>query len=97
MVVNGLGVNWGTQTSHPLRPISMVEMLKESGFQKVKLFDADERILNALKKTRFEVMVGIPNDMLATLSGSTRAAQEWVSKNVSAYVKDGVNIRLDDQ
>ncbi|KMZ75410.1 Beta-1,3-endoglucanase, family GH17 [Zostera marina] len=89
----GVGANWGTQTSHPLPPRSVVDMLKQSGFQKVKLFDADGDILNALKKTGFEVMVGIPNDMLSTLADSTIAAQDFVSKNVSAYVNDGVNIR----
>ncbi|KAJ4818775.1 hypothetical protein LUZ62_031341 [Rhynchospora pubera] len=91
--VNGIGANWGTQTSHPLPPDTVVQMLKENGFSKVKLFDAEDGTMNALKKSGFEVMVGLPNDMLRTLATSVKAAENWVSKNVSAYVNDGVNIR----
>ncbi|KAJ6296485.1 hypothetical protein OIU78_024353 [Salix suchowensis] len=39
-------------------------------------------------------MVGIPNDLLASLAGSMKAAEKWVSKNVSAHVtNNNVNIR----
>ncbi|XP_072952763.1 glucan endo-1,3-beta-glucosidase 6 [Typha angustifolia] len=91
--VSGIGANWGTQTSHPLSPTTVVQMLKDNGFQKVKLFDAEEGTLSALKKSGLEVMVGIPNDMLLTLATSMKAAENWVSKNVSSYTSNGVNIR----
>lgn len=90
---NGIGANWGTQTSHPLPPSQVVQMLRENGFQKVKLFDAEEATLNALKKTGIQVMVGIPNDMLFSLASNFKAAEKWVSKNISGFVSDGVDIR----
>ncbi|TKY58206.1 Glucan endo-1,3-beta-glucosidase 5 [Spatholobus suberectus] len=93
-LVNGIGVNWGTQLTHPLPPSTIVKMLKDNGFQKVKLFDADPDILNALKKSGIQVMVGIPNDMLYTMANNMQAAEKWVSKNVSAHVSSGgVDIR----
>lgn len=91
--VGGIGANWGTQTSHPLAPSTVVQMLRDNGFQKVKLFDAEDGTLSALKNTGIEVMVGIPNDMLASLASDMKSAEKWVSKNVSGYVSDGVNIR----
>ncbi|OIW03069.1 hypothetical protein TanjilG_19349 [Lupinus angustifolius] len=92
--VSGIGVNWGTQSSHPLPPSTVVKMLKDNGIQKVKLFDADSDILDALKKSGIQVMVGIPNDMLYTLANSVQAAEKWVSKNISAHVSSGgVDIR----
>lgn len=94
MSVNGIGVNWGTQCSHPLSPNIVVRMLRENGFQKVKLFDADYDTLKALGKSGIEVMVGIPNDMLETLATSMKAAQKWVSTNVSEHLtSNNVNIR----
>ncbi|XP_028779350.1 glucan endo-1,3-beta-glucosidase 5 [Neltuma alba] len=91
---SGIGVNWGTQSTHPLGPSTVVKMLKDNGIQKVKLFDADPNILDALKKSGIQVMVGIPNDMLYTLATSTQAAEKWVSKNVSAHISSGgVDIR----
>lgn len=92
--VVGIGVNWGTQATHPLPPATVVKMLRDNGFQKVKLFDADSTILSALGKTKIQVMVGIPNDMLATLASSVEAAENWVAKNVSSHVSsNGVDIR----
>ncbi|GMI94690.1 hypothetical protein like AT5G58090 [Hibiscus trionum] len=90
----GIGVNWGIQASHQLPPETVVRMLRENGVQKVKLFDADYAILKALGKTGIEVMVGIPNDMLASVGGSTKAAEKWVAKNVSEHISsNNVNIR----
>ncbi|MQL85828.1 hypothetical protein Taro_018362 [Colocasia esculenta] len=94
VVVSGIGANWGTQTSHPLPPNTVVQLLRDNGFQKVKLFDAAEGAMDALRRSRLEVMVGIPNDMLATLASGVKSAEQWVSKNVSAYINDGVNIRF---
>lgn len=92
--VSGIGVNWGTQLTHPLPAATVVKMLKDNGFQTLKLFDADSSILSALKNSQIQVMVGIPNDMLYTLSNSVQAAEKWVAKNVSAYVSsNGVDIR----
>lgn len=92
--VSGIGVNWGTQSTHPLSPSKVVKMLKDNGIQKVKLFDADAGILDALKKSGIQVMVGIPNDMLYTLANSVEAAEKWVSKNISKHVSSGgVDIR----
>ncbi|KAJ4959566.1 hypothetical protein NE237_026677 [Protea cynaroides] len=92
--VSGIGANWGTQATHHLPPETVVRMLKDNGFQKVKLFDADSGTLNALGKSGIEVMVGIPNDMLATLASSTKAAEKWVEKNISTHVTGNtVNIR----
>ncbi|XP_031476287.1 glucan endo-1,3-beta-glucosidase 6-like [Nymphaea colorata] len=92
--VRGIGANWGTQSSHSLAPEIVVRLLRENGFNKAKLFDADSRVLTALGNTGVEVMVGIPNDMLATLASSMKAAENWVTKNVSSLVsRNGVNIK----
>lgn len=92
--VSGLGANWGTQASHPLPPETVVNLLRDNGFQKAKLFDADYGTLRALGKSGIEVMVGIPNDMLASLASSMKTAEKWVSQNVSQHIrKNNVNIR----
>jgi ribose/xylose/arabinose/galactoside ABC-type transport system permease subunit len=92
--VSGIGVNWGTQATHPLPPSTVVNMLRDNGFQKVKLFDADSATLNALANSRIQVMVGIPNDMLYNLANSEQAADTWVAKNVSSHISSGgVDIR----
>ncbi|CAI9760971.1 unnamed protein product [Fraxinus pennsylvanica] len=93
-LVDGLGCNWGTRGTHPLPGNIVVKLMKDNGFNKVKLFEADPMALQALGKSGIQVMVGIPNDMLESLAGSVSAAEEWVSRNVSYYKsKRGVDIR----
>ncbi|KAD4180007.1 hypothetical protein E3N88_28598 [Mikania micrantha] len=92
--VYGIGANWGTQSSHQLPPATVVKMLTDNGIQKVKLFDSDYDTLRALGKSGIEVMVGIPNDMLANIASSMKAADKWVSKNVTDHINNNnVNIR----
>ncbi|CAB4288041.1 unnamed protein product [Prunus armeniaca] len=92
--VGGLACNWGTRSTHPLPPSIVVKLLKDNGFSKVKLFEADPGALQALGGTGIQVMVGIPNELLAPLASSVTVAENWVSKNVSSYIsKNGVDIR----
>ncbi|CAI8595267.1 unnamed protein product [Vicia faba] len=92
--VEGLGVNWGTRATHPLKPDTIVEMLKDNGIEKVKLFDADDETMSALGGSGIEVMVGIPNNQLLDMTNYDRALQ-WVRKNITRYnfKSGGVNIK----
>ncbi|XP_040934707.1 glucan endo-1,3-beta-glucosidase 5 [Gossypium hirsutum] len=94
IVAQGLGVNWGVIASHPLDPKIVVNMLKDNGIKKVKLFHAEHDILTALSGTDIEVMVGIPNHSLESLSEKYSVAQAWVKANITAYMgKKGVNFK----
>ncbi|KAK7354308.1 hypothetical protein VNO80_19767 [Phaseolus coccineus] len=84
-----VGVNWGTMATHQLPPEKVVKMLKENGFTKLKLFDADELIMAALTGTDIHVMVAIPNNMLEKISNSPKAADSWVYDNVITYLFTG--------
>lgn len=91
--VHGLGVNWGTMASHKLPPETVVQMLKDNGIKKVKLFDADSTTMNALAGSDIEVMVAIPNDQLLAMN-SYKRAKDWVRRNVTRYnFNGGVNIK----
>ncbi|KAI7731472.1 hypothetical protein M8C21_026896 [Ambrosia artemisiifolia] len=93
-VESAIGVNWGTVSNHRLSPSTVVDLLKVNKIQKVKLFDADQDCLRALMGSGIEVMVGVSNDLLATVSSSTAASDLWVAQNVSRYmVKGGANIK----
>ena len=91
---SAIGVNWGSVSFHKLKPSAVVDLLKENKISKVKLFDADPDSLRGLMGSGIQVMVGIPNEMLAALSSSTDASDLWVRQNVSRYmVKNGADIR----
>ncbi|CAN4126931.1 unnamed protein product [Withania somnifera] len=83
--LESVGVNWGTMATYQLPANNIVKMLKENGFNKVKLFEADEVILNVLIDSEIEVMLAIPNYMLKDLSSDSLFTASWVEANVSAY------------
>lgn len=88
-IAQGYGINWGSMTTHPLPPKKVVAMLKENGFKKVKLFDAEPSMMDALAGSGLEVMVGIPNDKLSELASDYGSAKAWVKHNVTSYLYDG--------
>lgn len=96
VVVEGLGVNWGTIAGHKLPPKVVVQMMQDNGIKKVKLFDADKSTMTALMGSGIEVMVAIANDMLDDMANFDQA-KAWVRENVTSYtsMKSGVNITLD--
>ncbi|KAK9131569.1 hypothetical protein Sjap_012056 [Stephania japonica] len=90
----GLGANWGTRASHPLPGRTVVQLLKDNGFDKVKLFEPDDDALRSLGNSGIQVMVGVPNEFLAPFASNVQFAINWVMKNVSTYIsKYGVDIR----
>ncbi|KAF8673541.1 hypothetical protein HU200_048624 [Digitaria exilis] len=90
-----LGVNWGTMSTRRLPPKVVARLLTDNGFNKVKIFDADEATMEGLAGTNVETMIAVPNDLLAAVAGAYARAKEWVKENVTRYAFDGgVNIRF---
>ncbi|KAG1366418.1 glucan endo-1,3-beta-glucosidase 5 [Cocos nucifera] len=93
-IVDGLGCNWGVKSSNPLPPDITVRLLRDNGIDKVKLFEAEPLVLRALGRSGIEVMLGVPNELLAPLASSVSIAEQWVMQNVSTFIsKYGVDIR----
>ncbi|CAH1435073.1 unnamed protein product [Lactuca virosa] len=88
-----LGVNWGTKAYHQLPPEKVVQMLKDNEIEKVKLFDADENVLNAFAETNIEVMVAVKNSELEELTNKTKA-KHWVKDNVVKHIDHNVKITM---
>lgn len=88
-----IGVNWGTIASQPLPAKTVVQLLKDNNFTKVKLFDSNKDVLTALQGTGFEVMVAAPNDMLQTLQDADKA-RDWVKYNISYWRQSSRRVNI---
>ncbi|XP_031250420.1 glucan endo-1,3-beta-glucosidase 8-like [Pistacia vera] len=89
-----IGMNWGNIASHPLSPSIVVQMLKDNGLKRVKLFDADGYTVKALANTGIEVMLAIPNLDLQAMADDYQNAKDWVKDNVTQHLKtNSVNIK----
>ncbi|XP_038902854.1 glucan endo-1,3-beta-glucosidase 8-like [Benincasa hispida] len=94
VVEANLGVNWGTMASHPLNPNIVVNLLKDNGIKKVKLFDSDSWTVSALAGSKIETIVAIPNDQLESLASDYNLAKDWVKENITTHIYEGgVDIR----
>lgn len=94
VVVKGVGVNWGTQAAQNLQPANIVQLLKDNKIDQIKLFDSDPWVVKQFAGTGIEVMLGIPNNQLASLADDYDNAKDWVKKNLTKHLYDGgVNIR----
>ncbi|KAL0292393.1 UNVERIFIED_CONTAM: Glucan endo-1,3-beta-glucosidase 6 [Sesamum calycinum] len=89
---SGFCCNLGTQTTHLLDPNITVQLMKDNGFEKVKLFESDGTYLEALAGSKLQVMVGVPNYLLSTMATKPEAADEYVAKNVTHWRSKDVDI-----
>ncbi|KAH9770477.1 glucan endo-1,3-beta-glucosidase 8 [Citrus sinensis] len=67
-------------TSHQLPSKTIVQMLKDNGISKVKLFDADQDTMTTLAGSDIEVMVAIPNKELLDMNSYDRVKQQGNGK-----------------
>ncbi|OWM68713.1 hypothetical protein CDL15_Pgr024900 [Punica granatum] len=90
-----IGVNWGTASSHPLPPPQVVQLLKSNRISKVRLFDPNPSMLQALSGSDIHVALGVPNDMLRSFNSSRTAAEAWVHDNVTRYFSAAPGVRIE--
>ncbi|XP_065875896.1 probable glucan endo-1,3-beta-glucosidase A6 [Euphorbia lathyris] len=84
-ISNKIGVNWGTLGNNLPSPPQTVEVIKSLKAKRVKIYDANPKILNALRNTDIQVSIMVPNELIPNISKSQSLADHWVRQNVVAY------------
>ncbi|KAE9463701.1 hypothetical protein C3L33_04379, partial [Rhododendron williamsianum] len=80
-----LGVCYGQLGNNLPPPSTSLHLLKTLKASRVKLYDANPQILNALKSTGLKVSIMVPNELLANISANQTLADQWVRTNVSPF------------
>ncbi|KAH6774007.1 Glycosyl hydrolase superfamily protein [Perilla frutescens var. hirtella] len=80
-----LGINYGQIANNLPHPESAVALVKSTGATRVKLYDADPRVLKAFANTGVEFIVGLGNEYLARMR-DPKQALAWVKSNVQCYL-----------
>lgn len=92
-VAQGLGINWGSFISHPLPYNVTLQMLKDNGIKKVKLFESLPEIVGNLAGSNLEVIIGVPNKFLEDF-GKMDNARKYVKQNVSIHMKSDKKVDI---
>ncbi|GKV04043.1 hypothetical protein SLEP1_g16257 [Rubroshorea leprosula] len=84
-MVYSIGINYGQIANNLPPPENVVPLVKSIGATKVKLYDADPRVLKAFANTGVEFIVALGNQYLDKMQDPSKA-QAWVKQNVQAYL-----------
>ncbi|GKV19685.1 hypothetical protein SLEP1_g29910 [Rubroshorea leprosula] len=80
-----IGVCYGTLGSNLPSPIDVVAFYKQNNIGKIRLYNPDHDVLQALRGSNIEVMLGVPNDDIDYIAASQDHADAWVQNNVTKY------------
>ncbi|KAF3975197.1 hypothetical protein CMV_001540 [Castanea mollissima] len=80
-----IGVNYGRIANNLPSASKVVSLLKSQGLNRVKVFDSDPAVLQALSGSGIKVTIDLPNELLFAAARSKSYASTWVQKNVAAY------------
>ncbi|KAJ4869731.1 Glycosyl hydrolase superfamily protein [Raphanus sativus] len=76
-----VGVCYGMMGNNlPSKP-DTIALFRQNNIRRVRLYDPNPEALNALKNTGIEVMVGVPNSDLPSLTNPS-SARAWLQNNV---------------
>ncbi|KAJ4910784.1 hypothetical protein Rs2_05405 [Raphanus sativus] len=89
---SNVGLNYGLLGDNLPTPSNVINLYKSIGITKVRIFDPNTDVLNALRGHHdIGVTVGVKDQDLAALSASEEAVNGWFATNIEPYLTD-VNI-----
>ncbi|PSR94952.1 Glucan endo-1,3-beta-glucosidase [Actinidia chinensis var. chinensis] len=81
-----LGVCYGTLGNNLQSLSKSVQLIKGLNAKRVKIYNADPEILEALKGTNLQVSIMVPNELLSNISKNQTLADVWVRSNVAPFI-----------
>lgn len=80
-----IGINYGQIADNLPPPDHVIPLVKSIGATRVKLYDADQRVLRSFANTGIQFTIGLPNQLLPSMRDPGKA-QSWVQTNVRSYL-----------
>ncbi|KAL6616420.1 hypothetical protein ACP70R_038690 [Stipagrostis hirtigluma subsp. patula] len=80
------GINYGQIANNLPDPAQVTGLLQSLNVNKVKLYDADPKVLTAFANTGVEFIIAVGNENLQSMATSPGAAKQWVSQHVQPFI-----------
>ncbi|KAL6978855.1 hypothetical protein U1Q18_020523, partial [Sarracenia purpurea var. burkii] len=84
-IAEKLGVCYGQLGNNLPSPSKSVELIKSLKAKRVKIYDANPKILESLKGKDLQVSIMVPNQLILNISTNQTLADQWVLTNVSPF------------
>ncbi|KAK1272415.1 Glucan endo-1,3-beta-glucosidase 11 [Acorus gramineus] len=81
-----IGINYGQIANNLPTPDAVVPLLRSIGVSKVKLYDADQKVLKSFANTGVEFVVGLPNECVARVARDPAKALTWTRNFVQPHL-----------
>ncbi|XP_062227952.1 glucan endo-1,3-beta-glucosidase 11-like [Phragmites australis] len=81
-----LGINYGQVADNLPPPQAAAVLLRALNATKVKLYDADSRVLSAFAGSGADFTVGLPDRLVPRLAADPSAAAAWVRANILPHL-----------
>ncbi|XP_059662125.1 glucan endo-1,3-beta-glucosidase 11 [Cornus florida] len=86
-MVSSIGINYGQIANNLPSPENVIPLIRSIGASKVKLYDADPRVLRAFANTGVEFIIGLSNQDLVRMRDPQQALA-WVKTNVNEFLPE---------
>ncbi|VAH82087.1 glucan endo-1,3-beta-glucosidase 14-like isoform X1 [Triticum dicoccoides] len=80
------GINYGQIANNLPDPTQVASLLRSMNVNRVKLYDADPKVLTAFANTGVEFIISVGNENLQTMASSPGAARQWVAQHVQPFI-----------
>ncbi|TVU12795.1 hypothetical protein EJB05_46455, partial [Eragrostis curvula] len=81
-----LGINYGQVADNLPPPQAAAVLLRALNATKIKLYDADARVLSAFAGSGADFTVGVPDRLVPKLAADPSAAAAWVRANILPHI-----------
>ncbi|XP_071690424.1 glucan endo-1,3-beta-glucosidase 14-like [Rutidosis leptorrhynchoides] len=81
----GVGVNYGRIANNLPPPTQVSGLLNSLNINRVKVYDAEPKVLEAFAGTNVEFIIGLGNENLQKMK-DPQQAQTWIQQNVQPYI-----------
>ncbi|XP_061366702.1 probable glucan endo-1,3-beta-glucosidase A6 [Gastrolobium bilobum] len=79
------GICYGQLGNNLPPPWNSVKLINSLKAKRVKIYDANPEILNALKNTNLQVSIMVPNELISNISSNQTLSDQWVHNNVVPF------------
>lgn len=80
-----IGVCYGTNAYNQPSPQEAVSLVQSLGIKRMRLYSPDHNVLQSLRNSGIEVVLGIPEEQLEWVASSQDNANQWIQDNVKNY------------
>ncbi|KAF8732761.1 hypothetical protein HU200_015098 [Digitaria exilis] len=84
--VPALGINYGEVADNLPPPQAAASLLRALNATKVKLYDADARVLTAFAGSGADFTIGVPDRLVPRFAADPSAAAAWVRSNILPHI-----------